>query len=440
PLKGTGEHAFTARVTPSFADRKENNARTFNIRVLKSAFRVLILAPSPSPDLAFIRRTVEADSAFSVRAVISAGSADSGESFPDNLPEYDAAIILDGGGFALTPERMQRLARRVSEGMGLWMLGSTPLPSGSALESILPVSFPRSAAPVVSGLAVALSEAGRNHFITASGPDRDGWETLPPLPSILAVLPKPESVALLTTAVSPQRKDPLPVVVAGTAGKGKTLAMPVSGFWRWRLMMEGAGKSGAFFDAFVRGTVRWLTSEAEISPLTVVTDAKTYLGGQEVFFEGRVFDTVFRPVSGAEMNLTIDGDTARRVILEETRPGIYTGSAMSAVPGDHSWAATAFLDGKRQGEASGKYTVESFSLELLDSSPDPESLRALAEKSGGLAVTAAGVDSVLQRLSPRSVSEREERERYLALHPLLPGLVILLLSVEWFIRKRRGMI
>jgi hypothetical protein len=440
PLRGTGEHTFTARVIPSFADRKENNSRTFTLRVLKSVFRVLLLAPSPSPDRAFLRRTVEADSALAVRTVISAGSAESGGTFPDTLPEYDAVIILDGGGFALTPERMQRLARRVSEGMGLWMLGSTPIAAGSALASVLPVAFPGAAAHSASGPGVMLSEAGRNHFVTASGPDRENWETLPPLSSLLTVQPGPESVVLLTTAPSPQRKDTLPVLVAGTAGKGKTLAMPVSGFWRWRLMMEGAGKSGAFFDTFVRGAVRWLTSEAEISPLTVVTDTKTYLGGQEIFFEGRVFDAVYRPVSGAEVSLTLDGDSSRRVILDETRSGVYTGSALSAVPGDHSWAATAYLDGNRHGEASGKYTVESFSLELLDSSPDPESLRALAERTGGLPTTAAGIDSVLQRLTPRSVAEREERERYLALHPLLPGLIILLLSVEWFIRKRRGMI
>jgi hypothetical protein len=440
PLTGRGEHTFSARVSPSFDDRKENNSRTFDIRVLKSAFRVLILAPSPSPDLAFVRRTVEADSAFAVRTVISAGSTESAESFPENFSEYDAAVIIDGGGFALTPARMQNLARRISEGMGLWILGSTPLPSGSILENILPVSFPKSPVTVSSALGIALSEAGRNHFITGSGPERDGWETLPPLPSMLPVQPGPESAVLLTTPVSAQRKDPLPVAVTGTAGKGKILVMPVSGFWRWRLMMEGAGKNGTFFDSFIRGAAHWLTSETEISPLTVTTDAKTYLGGQEIFFEGRVFDTVYRPLSGAEVSLIIDGDTARRVILEETRTGIYTGSALSDLPGIHSWTATAFLDGKRHGETTGKYTVESFSLELIDSSPDPESLRTLAEKTGGIAVTAAGIDSVLQRLSPRNISERVERERYLALHPLLPGLVILLLSAEWFIRKRRGMI
>ncbi len=439
PLRGIGEHTFTARISSPLSGRKENDSHPFEIRVLKSTFKVLMLAPAPSADLAFIRRTIEADSSFAVRAAISTGSAESSWNFPENLADYDAVIIIDGGGFALTPDRMQQLARRISDGMGLWILGSTPLSTASALESALPVIFAGAAAPAAHGLGVALTEAGRSHFITAGGFDLNGWEDLPPLSSMVAVQSKPESTVLLTTAPSPQRKE-LPIAVAGTAGLGKTVAMPVSGFWRWRLMMEGAGKSGAFFDGFVQRTIRWLASETELSPLTVVTDSKTYVGGQEIRFEGRVFDTVYRPVSGAEVSLTIDGDTARRVILDEIRTGVYAGSSVSSVPGAHVWAATAFLNGKPHGETSGRYTVESFSLETLDSSPDPESLRTLAEKNGGLAVTAAGVDSVLACLSPRSVSERQERESHLTLHPLLPGLVILLLSVEWFIRKRRGMI
>ncbi len=439
PLDGLGEHTFTARAIPTFDERTtDNNARDFTIRALKSSFRTLIIAPAPSADLAFIRRTVEADSAFSVHTVISAGS--SGSSFPESVNDFDIAIILDGGGFALTPERARALVRRNAAGMGLWIIGSTPPPSGSPLEETIPVVFERPAGQASSGISVSLTETGRTHFLTADGPDRDGWETLPPLSSAAPVQPANTGAVLVESAVPPQGKESLPILVAGYAGKGKTLAMPVSGIWRWRLMMEGAGKSGAFFDTFVGGAARWLATEADGSPFTVSTDANTYLGGQEAFFEGRVFDAVYQPLSGAEVSVIIDGDVSRKAILAETRPGVYAGSVRSATPGEHAWAATAFVDGKHHGDASGAFTVENFSLELLDLAPDHETLRSIASNAGGLAVTVAGIDSVLEQLTLRSFSERHEREHHLALHPIFPGMVILLLSVEWFIRKRRGMI
>lgn len=434
PLKGPGNHHYTVRVSPAFAERTGNNARSFGVRVLKSSFAALMLAPTPSPDFAFIRRAAESDSAFTVQAVTGSGA------FPGDLARFDAVIIVDSGGFALTTERARQLASWLAGGKGLWVIGSTPLPAGSPLEAVLPLTFDRRTGPVTASMTLALTEAGGSHFLTTGGIGRDDWPILPPVSSLAPTRPASGGQVLAVAAPAGRKGDPPPAIAAGSHGRGKVLEMPVSGIWRWRLMMEGAGKGGALFDTFVRGAMRWLASETEMSPLTVSTDAESYLGGQEIRFEARVYDTVFMPVPGADVSLTLDNDTARKVILTENQPGVYTGTAHAAVPGGHSWSASAFVGGKQYADASGKFTVENFSLEMLDSSPDPETLGAIARRSGGLAVTAAGVDSVLSKLKPRTVTEREEREHHPVLSPFLPALIILLLSVEWFIRKRRGMI
>lgn len=439
PLKGPGTHRYTARISPGFPERTENNERSFGVRVLKSAFTVLMIAPGPSPDFAFIRRAVESDSAFTVKAVIGPGTG-SADAFPEDLSRVDAAVVIDGGGFVLTSGRARKLTVWLAEGRGVWVVGSTPIQSGSPLEAILPLAFTRGTGPVTSGAALTLTETGRFHFLTTGVMSPDDWPVLPPFSSIAQTRPALGGQVLAAAAVSSRQGAAFPVIAAGSHGKGKTLAMPVSGIWRWRLQMEGAGKGGALFDSFVRGALRWLASETEISPLTVSTDADSYLGGQEVRFEARVFDTVYMPVPDAEVSLILDNDTARRVNLEEKRPGVYAGAARNAAPGGHTYAAAAFVGGKRYAESAGKFTVEKFSLEMLDASPDPETLGAIARRTGGLAVTSAGMDSVLSRIKTRTVTEREERDRHPVLSPFMPALIILFLTVEWFIRKRRGMI
>ena len=434
PLKGPGGHTYTVRVSPAFSERTENNSRSFGVRVLKSTFAVLMLAPTPSPDFAFIRRAAESDSALTVQAVTGSGA------FPADLAHFDAVIIVDSGGFALTSERAQLLTSWLAGGKGLWVIGSTPLPAGSPLEAVLPLVFDRGTGPSTTPMSLSLTEAGRSHFLTTGGIGRDDWPMLPPLSSLAPTKTASGGQALAVTAVTGKKGDPPSAIAIGSHVRGKVLEMPISGVWRWRLMMEGAGKGGALFDTFVRGAIRWLASETEMSPLTVATDSESYMGGQEVRFEARVFDTVFMPIPGAEVSLILDNDTARKVLLEESQPGVYAGIAHSAAPGAHTWAASAFVGGKQYASAAGKFTVENFSLEMLDASPDPETLGAIARRSGGLAVTSAGIDSVLSRLKPHTVSEREEQEHHPVLSPILPVLIILLLSVEWFIRKRRGMI
>jgi len=442
PLKDPGDHLYTVRVSPGFAERKENNTRSFGVHILKSSYAILLAGHSPSSDLAFIRRVLEADKTFTVLTVIGAGTeSPNGAAYPEDISKFDAAILVDGGSFSLTPDRTEKLVSWISAGKGLWLLGaSPPLTGAAALESALPVFMNRGAGIINSPFSTVLTEQGKTHFITA-GPNTAGlWEMLPPLSTIMPVIVNSQGHPLAVTAGLNPGTAPLPVIVAGTYGRGKTLVMPVSGIWRWQLMMEGAGKSGEFYDALVKGTVGWLTSETESSPLSVSTDSKSYLSGQEITFEGRVFDSVYMPVPGAEVNLTVDNDSAQKVILEEKRAGIYIGVSRSTSPGEHSYNAVAYVNGKRYAEQKGSFGVENYSLEMLDSSPDPQLLGELARKTGGLSVTTAGTDSILTRVKIQTTSEREEKDYPITLNPLMPLLVILLLAVEWTIRKRRGMI
>jgi hypothetical protein len=232
----------------------------------------------------------------------------------------------------------------------------------------------------------------------------------------------------------------IPALVAGVHGRGRTGALPVSGLWRWRLMMQGAGRGTLFFDTFLRGTVRWLASETDMTPLTVTTDAGSYLNGQEVRFEARIFDSVYMTVSGGGVTARVDNDPALNTVLDETGPGIYKGAIRGVPPGAHTWTASSTVGGSRYADATGTFTVEKTSIESLDFTSDPATLGALASRTGGLTVTMAGIDSLLGRLPSGTTSERGERDHPFALNPIAPAIAIALLTLEWFLRKRRGMI
>ncbi|MBA7589394.1 hypothetical protein ES708_31479 [subsurface metagenome] len=169
--------------------------------------------------------------------------------------------------------------------------------------------------------------------------------------------------------------------------------------------MEGAGKSGEFFAGFITGMLRWLTTEIGTSPLVITTGTDSYLSGQEIAFEGRLFDNMFSPVSGAVISLNVDNDPALKVIFEETAPSVYTGMLRSIASGTHTYSAEAVVEGSRVAETGGEFTVEDFSL-----------------------------------IHPEFISERKEEERHLYLSPVFPIIIISLLATEWIIRKRRGMI
>jgi len=216
--------------------------------------------------------------------------------------------------------------------------------------------------------------------------------------------------------------------------------MRVSGIWRCKLMMEGAGKGGEFFRNFVTANINWFTSDTEKSPLTVTSDYITYISGQEINFEARLYDNVYTPVSGAEITLLIDNDPASKIIFQETKPSLYTGKLSGLKPGKHSFNTVAFLDGKRYAECTDTFTVQNFSIEMLDPVPNTKLMQTIAARTGGIDVTFSEIDSILTQIKPKIRMERSENKHYLHLNPLMPLLIVLLLTVEWSIRKYRGMI
>ena len=456
PLEGAGDHAFSVIIDPEEDTLSENNSRIFDVHVFKSSFRVLIAADKPSADLAFIRRLIESESRYELDVIIDSGiRGPLNAPFPEDVSDYDAVILLNWGGSAVTSRNAVKLKERISSGGGLWVLGSSGPSSGAdEISALLPMTLPVEMALTEiektpeTAYSLRLTETGISHFITSkdSGSERE-WNILPPLTSVLPVLNVTANGRILAETFPENSGNsktpgarPLPVIVTGKYGAGKIVVMPVSGIWRWQLMMEGAGKGGSFYGSFVSGTIDWLTSEADISPLNVTTDRTTYLGGQEINFDARLYDAVYSPVGGAEITLEIDSDPESKIILRETRPSFYTGTLRSIGSGEHVFRATAFLDGRLFAERSGGFSVQDFSLELLDATADRELMRAIAERTGGLNVSPAGIDSVLARIETEIITERSESRHNIYLNPLMPVLIVLFFTVEWSIRKYRGMI
>jgi len=443
PLDRPGYHRFTVEIQPEHDRFPDNNRRSFGVTVLKSSFRVLIVAATPSPDLAFIRRAVGSDDSFELDVIVSRGVQGMNDRIDLGSGGYDTVVLLDGGGSTLNGPMVRELAGMVSGGAGLWLVGSTPpADAGAAIGELLPVDFGQRSVPAGGEFTVLPTEQGSTHFVTSGIEDpnrRRDWNELPPLRSLYPVEAKPSGRVLARASGTSPAFNGKPAIVSGRHGSGKVLVMPVSGIWRWRLMLEGSGREGAFFDSFVLGTLRWLTSGAETSPLAVTTDRPTYLSGQEIAFEGRLFDNVYMPVANAEISLVIDDDPAMKVFLRETSPAVYAGTIRGIDPGGHRFTAVAFVGDTRFAETSGTFLVERFSLEMLDTSPDPAVMGEIAANSGGVAVTPAGIDSVLAALPSTLKSERREEDIHPYLNPLFPVIAIALFLVEWTVRKRRGM-
>ncbi|MFQ5677058.1 MAG: hypothetical protein ACE5G1_14275, partial [bacterium] len=120
--------------------------------------------------------------------------------------------------------------------------------------------------------------------------------------------------------------------------------------------------------------------------------------------------------------------------------GRYEGALQVLQGGDYEFSGTAHLQGRILGRDSGKFSVEEFSLEYQNTRMNEDLLKRIATESGGEFYTTENFAGLPEKLKfpEKYVSLKNEWEIWNRV-PLLIS-CIFLLSVEWFIRKRKGML
>lgn len=426
-----GLHTYVLRVPASEGEASdEDNLRLLRVSVPDRRVHVLLLAGSPSPDLAFLRRLWKGK--FDLDAFVLKDGGYYGGKSPPSLEGYDVVVLLDFPPGPLAP-LSEGLRRFVREGGGLLVLGGPRAFGPSPLDDLLPLK-PSPEPKLCEGRFVPeRTPWGRVHpaLVLSEDPreDEEIWSELPPLLAWNVTGPPREGAQVL--AVHPGTG--MPVVAFLTYGRGKVVAFACATFWRWDLMMWGTGGTNAAFSRLFCGLIKWLSKRSlgvEVAPERAV-----YKSGEPVVFSGRIYDRFSRPAEGASVVLSMDG---RELPLKEEGPGKYSLTLRGLPPGEHRFVVLARKDGEDLGKVEGSLLVEPFSLEDTRPEGDGRVLARVAEVSGGRYFK--DVDSLLSYISLEG--KYVERTYKLGLRrgwELLLVAVLPLLA-EWGIRRRKGML
>jgi len=236
-----------------------------------------------------------------------------------------------------------------------------------------------------------------------------------------------------------------PMMVAGSRDGQKTLALLGYGFWRWRLMAQGRPETEHLFSSFLSTAIRWLTTREDTRRIRVHPVRPAFSRLEPVAFEGEVYDAAARPLTNATIRVTFQRQGSPIVFdLASAGNGRYTGEAAPPPEGEYVYHASVEVQGTRVGADSGRFVVGGLDVEGLETRMAAGALRELAARSGGVFFTANDIaalgDSLKRqpRLQPveHRIADTFELRRWTAVLLFVMGL----LAVEWFIRKRNGML
>ena len=124
--------------------------------------------------------------------------------------------------------------------------------------------------------------------------------------------------------------------------------------------------------------------------------------------------------------------------------GRYELSVGTLPAGNYQYSAVAERDTQQLGTDRGTFAVGSVGIEYLNTRANPTLMRQIALRSGGSVVDPDSLDQLGRALTSSGqftpVITREEREERLWQWPYLLALAIGLLTSEWVLRKRSGLV
>lgn len=468
-----GERKLTVLAAPQGGERiTTNNELSTFVNVLDGGLNVLYLEGEPRSEQRFIRRSLAAspDIHIDFLNIDKRDRSHWPEDFSDQFKpgRYNVYIIGDLDSAAFRTEDLEQLAKNVSDGAGLIMLGGfhSFWPGGyqkTPLADVLPLAVrpidnlarqdfdakirddlhlkpqpvPNSTRPGV--IMLPDRRFGYESPMRLAGPqqNREAWEKLPPLEGANKFdALKPAARPL---AVTP---DGAPLLVAAEPGNGRVLAFAADSTWRW--WMQGFDRE---HKRFWRQIILWLAKkdESDDEKVWIKLVQRRFSPGAKIEFATGAKSPENATITDARFEASlVSPDGTRRPIPLTKQTEQHLGNLRDVVnPGDYSIVVTATKDGALLGESKVRFTVFEQDLELENAAARPELMASLAKltaASGGDAIAPEQLSALLKKIKDEPRDREVETETKYTPWDSSPFflLVVGLLCGEWYLRKRWG--
>lgn len=430
PLSAGSHLLRVVLATPGGELTTHNNEALVSVDVRQERLQVLLLADRPSADLAFARRVLAADSTMRVAAAVGK-SRNQVYDTDAGVPLQTADVLVVIGSLPPTVP-VSALRQRVRDGAGLlWQTGADVV-DADVLE-MLPGQGTRAAGgPQTVRLSPSQGHALQRALRVTAG-STDPWARLPPLPLVSARLqPAPGAVSILSNATG------FPVVLASATESGRIVEIAGRGFWRQDLFARTSLGDARTVPHLWSSVVHWLGADEPSGRIRATTDRSIYRSGQPVAVEVQAFDELSQPLDDVDIELRlIPGDV---VVARPDGQGTYRAEFTGLGAGAYRFEVTTpALAGKES--AGGTFVIEDHAVEFGDMRTDPQAMVEIARRSGGRAHRLIDWRDLLPHLQPAPTLVQEEQRLAIDIrHVVWLVAIVMLLTLEWVLRRRMGLL
>ena len=234
-----------------------------------------------------------------------------------------------------------------------------------------------------------------------------------------------------------------PLLVLGENAGKKTGVLCGEGIWQWRLNEFETTKSAQVFDKFFSSIIQYLSSKEDKRKFRFYPVNDEFYATDPVLFDTEVYNDVYQKIYGQKISLRITDEKGAAFSYSFVNTEANSRFEVKGLKeGIYKYTATAVLAGNKTETVSGEFTVKELLLEALNTTANYNVLRELSRKTGGTFFKAEQLPTTvlesLKKDSFKSIIHTNEELIDLISFKTIFFIVLLLASLEWFLRKYKG--
>lgn len=406
-----------------------NNSQDVYVEVLDGREKILLLAGAPHPDVAALKQSIETSKIYQVDEFVA-------DKFTKPVKEYNLAILHQ---IPFKGKNYQALLQSITENKipVLFIIGaSSDLAALNALKTGLNIKQ-------AAGKYDEATPTIANDFalFTVSEELKKVCAGFPALMVPFGEYLKGNSLNVLMYQKIGSVQTQKPLLMFNTASEPKTGLIAGEGIWKWRLNNYLQTGNQTAFNELVNKIIQYLSVKVDKGRFRVNTQNK-FFENENVEFDAEVYNESYELINDPEVKLSITNTENKTFPFTFSRTAHAYHIDAGVFPiGEYRFNAQVKV-GAATMQKSGVFSVVPVNVESLNLIADHQLMYSLSQKNNGKMLYPGQLSQLPDLLKARddvkSVSYTKKRFSDVVNLFWVFGIIVLLLSAEWFLRKRFG--
>lgn len=428
--KKKGNHHYKISLAATSGEiTTTNNQKDIYVDVQETKRKVLIISDSPHPDVAALKKAIESNENYEVKVSTI-------DKFTGSIKDEQLVILHQ---LPSADHPASDLIRSIKEFNipCLYILGSQTnvaafnlLGAGISIRNSL--NRGNEVKPVVND---------NFSLFTPEGDIKNAVRTFAPLLAPFGdYTVNAQGSSLLTQQIGSVSTSQ-PLLFLGENGKGRSGVLCGEGCWRWRMNDYELNQNFDVFNSIISKTVQYL-STTEKKGHFKVTCKNAFNENEPMVMDAEVYNDNFEMVNTSDVSVTImNRDRKAFPFTFSKTEKAYSLNAGLFTPGEYHYKAQV-KSGEKLYVEEGDFSVYALQAELNETVANHQLLYTLSQKTGGQLFYPGKMKELAALLESKedikTVSYSQVKLIDLVNLKAIFFLLLAMLTIEWFLRKRSG--